>query len=230
MRRKQFIDNISDYCGNKKLKAPLGQLYKAMKIYVENENNDDSKQIDEVSNPKIINDLIKEIDEINDEILNQNKHKIIQYFKDNNIDYNELKNMGRKGFTNKIKAHCNDTSLTSKLAKLFKQMQKHMDDNIDIKDKSNAENVDTSKDNTQIVNNDENKNDENNDQNQDVNAMINILNKTICVLDNEKLNTHKHKIVEYFKINNINDIIFKNMRRKQFIDNISDYCGNKKLK
>eukprot|EP01084_Bolivina_argentea_P273599 466095_1 len=47
---------------------------------------------------KIINDLGNEIDNIDKKLLNENKDKIIEYFKSNNIDYNILKNMERKTF------------------------------------------------------------------------------------------------------------------------------------
>eukprot|EP01084_Bolivina_argentea_P226803 383061_1 len=70
-----FCDEISDYCNDQNIKSQLQKVYKLM-------TNAQSQ---------IINDLIKEIDDINDKQLNKNKDKIIQYFKINNIDYNKLK-------------------------------------------------------------------------------------------------------------------------------------------
>eukprot|EP01084_Bolivina_argentea_P130442 230265_1 len=65
--------------------------------------------------------------------------------------------------------------------------------------------------------------------NTDDNAIIHNVSKQIDTLNDETLNNQKDKIIQYFTTNNINDITFKDMKRKQFMD-ISDYCGNKKLK
>eukprot|EP01084_Bolivina_argentea_P094784 170438_1 len=57
-------------------------------------------------NIRFINNLGKEIDNINEEILNENKDKIIQYFKRCIIDYNTLKSKGNEEFSRDLSHHC----------------------------------------------------------------------------------------------------------------------------
>eukprot|EP01084_Bolivina_argentea_P138639 244034_1 len=62
MTRKEFMNNICLYCNNKKLKAKLAKLYKAMKAYNETDNVSESQKIHQ----NIPNDHSNEISAEND--------------------------------------------------------------------------------------------------------------------------------------------------------------------
>eukprot|EP01084_Bolivina_argentea_P258496 435812_1 len=95
-----------------------------------NDNNDAKLQQDnnEIINLmtnadiKIISDLNKQIDDINDIKLNENKDKIIQYFKISNINYDKLKQMTQKEFVENISKYCQDKNIATQLEQIFKAM------------------------------------------------------------------------------------------------------------
>jgi len=82
-------------------------------------------QFSNKTDPKIVTDLIQQMDELNDSQLNQYQNKIIAYFKENEIDYDMLQNMEREDFVNKISVYCNEIKIKPTLAKLFNAMTKN---------------------------------------------------------------------------------------------------------
>eukprot|EP01084_Bolivina_argentea_P079078 143498_1 len=159
-------------------------------------------------------DVVSEhIDDINKPLLNEHKDKIMEYVKENKIDHNKFTDTSKKEFIADVINYCGEKKLRGPLGKLYNAMTVYIDSNNISKD-----------------NNDEKKTEIQNNGNTGDNAMINILNKTIDGMDDEKLNQHKDKIVEYFEKNNIDDIKFKSMERKKFVSDVSNYCKNPKLK
>ena len=71
----------------------------------------------------IISVLKKEIDLLDNEILNSYKDKIVEYFEENKIDYDVISNMKLSDFRDSIADYCNDKKLRGQLVKLYKKLK-----------------------------------------------------------------------------------------------------------
>ena len=74
-------------------------------------------------------DIEKEINLLNTEEINQHKNKIIEYFAQNNISYNDLLEMKQKKFQMKLSKFCDDKKLDGALKNLYKSRYKNHDNN-----------------------------------------------------------------------------------------------------
>eukprot|EP01084_Bolivina_argentea_P204849 349887_1 len=92
IERKEFIDNICKYCDDKQLRAPSAKLYNVMTTIIDT----------------FADQLSKQIDDIDKQLLNEYKAKIMQYVKENKMDYNKFIDMERKEFMFNIRAYCEE--------------------------------------------------------------------------------------------------------------------------
>ena len=270
MKIKDFRDNISSYCGNKKLKGKLAKLFKALKqisdtkqsnenqvvsaISNDSENKtnilelkDETKEKEQMDNPPkttnlqneidptneekkknvnsgIIGDLENEIVELNDEVINANKDKIVEYFKENNIDYNVIANMKLKDFRDNISSYCGNKKIKGKITKIFKKLQEIskqtiLNEDISLKrDEVNGQQEEEAKDEEMKIIDGDNP------------QIINDLIDEIKKIDDDTLNLHKDNVLAYFKENNIDYNTMTEMKMKQFRDPIAKYCKENKLR
>eukprot|EP01084_Bolivina_argentea_P282580 483729_1 len=122
MKRKEFINKLSVYFNNKKLKGALGMLYNAViksDIFV---NNKEQIMEDIWSNhPETIQQCnVDQIACITDHIISnkmstlaEQKQNIIKCIKQSNIDGSKLKKTTAKDFCNEIKIDLDDTGMES---------------------------------------------------------------------------------------------------------------------
>eukprot|EP01084_Bolivina_argentea_P226802 383059_1 len=131
MRINEFCEEIGDYCDNENMTSQLEKVYNLMKTRIKSENNVESKQKDEditkdnesdQSHSKIINELRKALDELNDKILNNYKDKMIQYFEIFEVDYNKLNNMGIQQFCEGVSEFFERSNIKSKLETIYNLM------------------------------------------------------------------------------------------------------------
>ena len=107
MKRRDFIALIVEHCGEKNIKGAVAQLWKALekqKKAMEENEADEIKQ-----EPKnILDEITESIGHIvdNGDILNSHKASIIEYFTNNKIDYNKLKDMDQTQLANEIIDYC----------------------------------------------------------------------------------------------------------------------------
>ena len=67
-------------------------------------------------------DIKKEINSLNIEKLNEHQNKIIEYFKQNNISYNDLLQIKQKKFQKVVSQFCDDKKLNGALKHLYKSI------------------------------------------------------------------------------------------------------------
>eukprot|EP01084_Bolivina_argentea_P250015 418726_1 len=148
----------------------------------------------------IIIELVQNIDTLNDNTLNKNKNKIIQYFEENNIDFDKFANIERKEFLNSVANYCNDKKVRGRLPKVLKFKTKT------------------------ITNKEPEK------QDYVSNPMLLKLTSTIDKINKPILTKNKAKFMKYFEENHIDIAKLRKMNRKQFGQSMVNYCNEKKLK
>eukprot|EP01084_Bolivina_argentea_P291637 501248_1 len=136
LNRKEFLNQISSHLNDKKIRAPLGQLYNSIMsidFSVYNVNTEDIELNQDIwfTQPSTLQDCtLKQISYILTQEngilsslnkLNPLKHDIIQYIKDNDLDGGKLLALKRKTFMNNLSEHLNNKKLRVQVRSFLKQ-------------------------------------------------------------------------------------------------------------
>eukprot|EP01084_Bolivina_argentea_P238893 401392_1 len=233
MNRKDFLYQISDYINDKKMRGHLGQLYNNVisvdlnNVFVNNNYKNNSKETDiELEEPaQQFLASPKSLEECNvshiicilhhkNTFNNLNKllkyqNEIINCVKENEMTGVELNKMKRKDFIYQISDYINDKKMRGQLGQLY----------------SNVISVDLScvfanhlMDNIFSI------------QDCTVDHMLYILNHGNVFDKLDKLMSYKSGVINYIVENNLNGSKLIKMKRKGFLNAISAYLSNKKLK
>ena len=238
MHRKQFVTNLAG--SNTKLRGPLGVLYKIIHndsiqeyiIPITSKQEEKSLELQHITCTQLIYALqhfifndVKDKDKTGK--LQQYKDKIIQYFKINNLDGQYLKNAKRREIPKKISEWIGDKKLNSPLMKIHAAIinfewnerlpstiiNQQNDDEIEEK-QDNVESFDTEHMNHKTI----------------IYALENyIFDELIDQKGGDLLKEYKVNIIQCIKNNNWNGKDIKNMKRKDFRNEIATHCKNKKL-
>eukprot|EP01084_Bolivina_argentea_P176911 306052_1 len=133
MKRKQFMNNISAYLHNKKLKVALGALYKIIMNYDISTlfSEDEEKKMS--NTPQSIQQCdIYQIIFITDIIIQNKvqklaeyKDKITNYLKENKVNGNKFMQISRKHFINDTATYLDNNKMRSPLGILFSNILKY---------------------------------------------------------------------------------------------------------
>eukprot|EP01083_Nonionella_stella_P314940 1136236_1 len=228
--RKGFMNEISNYSDDKKIKGALGKIWKQYHIELmqysvsqpepapntsittdtDSKEQEEEPQPSQVTITQVFSDIV---DPIKYPKLEGKTDKIMEWIKENEARIPELE---RKAFMNEISAYCDDKKIKSTLGKVWKEYTQYITDHPPQKPNESTGD-DDNKEKPIVI---------------ETNAAIlsettQLLSGIIRPFNDPKLEGKKDQIMEWIETN---DARIPQLDRKGFMNEVSAYCDDKKIK
>eukprot|EP01083_Nonionella_stella_P172931 594920_1 len=233
LERKAFMNEISAYCDDKKIKSTLGKVWKEYTQYItdhppqkpnESTGDDDNKEKPIVieTNAAILSETTQLLSGIirpfNDPKLEGKKDQIMEWIQTNSA---RIPQLNRKGFIDAISAHCGDKKIKGSLGKIWKQYHVELVQ-YSVSTPGPAPNT-TATTETDL----DHKGQEEEEPQPTQVTIAPIFSDIIDPIKYTKLEGKTNKIMEWIKAN---EARIPELERKSFMNEISAYCDDKKIK